>query len=166
LGLHKGRPSYRRSLQALKRTSSTLKDEILTVFYFCRSFSSSWIPIRTENPDPAPVTTLNPDPVTPFNPDPDMDPDPDPQHCFSVQTPLMEHGEGTKPSVPGGYCTVKHLPYSLPFRMLAVEHHRFSQTKSFASLVLSTVLSILVKGRCFFIFTYYLIIISREKVTF
>ncbi len=45
-GLHKGSPSYRRSFQPSKGTSSTSKQEIFNFFYFCGSFLPSWIQIR------------------------------------------------------------------------------------------------------------------------
>jgi hypothetical protein len=44
---HKGRPRYKRSLQLSKRTSSTSKHEISSIFfYFCGSFLPSWIRIQ------------------------------------------------------------------------------------------------------------------------
>ncbi len=48
LSLHKGRPSYRRSLQP---TSSTSNMRLLTItfFYCCGSFLPSWIRIQSES---------------------------------------------------------------------------------------------------------------------
>ncbi len=47
LGLHIGRPSYRRSLQLPKREHPALeKMKFLIFFFFCRSFLRSWIRIR------------------------------------------------------------------------------------------------------------------------
>jgi hypothetical protein len=59
LGLHKGRPSYRRSLQPSKKNIQHFKTwKFCTFFYFCGSFSPSWIRIRIRNlnadPDPDP----------------------------------------------------------------------------------------------------------------
>jgi hypothetical protein len=65
LGLHKGRPSYRRSLQPSKENIQYLKTwKFWTFFYFCGSFLSSWIRIRNLNavPDPDPATQINADP--------------------------------------------------------------------------------------------------------
>ncbi len=51
LGLHKRRPSYRRSLQPSKENIKHFKTwNFLIFFYFCRSFLASWI--RILNPDP------------------------------------------------------------------------------------------------------------------
>jgi len=62
-GLHKRRPSYRRSLQSSKENIEHFKKRNLLFFsYFYRSFLPSWIRIRIANPDPAPVTPLNSDP--------------------------------------------------------------------------------------------------------
>ncbi len=61
LGLHKVRPSYRRSLQLSKEAIQHFKHELLKFFYFCGSFLPSWIRIRIPNPDP--LTRLNPDPI-------------------------------------------------------------------------------------------------------
>ncbi len=64
LGLHKGHPSYRRSLQPSKENIQYLKTwKFLTFFYFCGSFLPSWIWIRIQqlklmrihaDPDPKP----------------------------------------------------------------------------------------------------------------
>ncbi len=49
LGLHKGRPSYRRSLQPSKENIQYLKTwKFWTFFYFCESFLPSWIRIRIQ----------------------------------------------------------------------------------------------------------------------
>ncbi len=53
LGLHKERPSYRRSLHLSKEN----------IQHFCGSFLPSWIRIRIPNADPDPLTRLNPDPI-------------------------------------------------------------------------------------------------------
>ena len=67
LGLHKGRPSYRRSLQPSKENIQYLKTwKFWTFFNFCGSFLPSWIRIRIRNlnadPDPDPATQINADP--------------------------------------------------------------------------------------------------------
>ncbi len=67
LGLHKGRPSNRRSLQPLKENIQHFKTwKFCTFFYFCASFLPSWIRIRISNlnadPDPDPATQINADP--------------------------------------------------------------------------------------------------------
>ncbi len=50
LGLHKGRPSYRRSLQPSKENIQHCKRwNLLTVFYFPGQFLPSWIRIRIGN---------------------------------------------------------------------------------------------------------------------
>ncbi len=60
LGLHKERPSYRRSLQLSKEVIQDFKTWTLKkFFFFCGSFLPSWIRIRIPNPDP--LTRLNPD---------------------------------------------------------------------------------------------------------
>ncbi len=57
LGLHKGRPSYRRSLQLSKENIKHFKTwKFCTFFYFCGSLLPSWIRIRiriygTSNPN-------------------------------------------------------------------------------------------------------------------
>ncbi len=52
LGLHKRRPSYRRSLQSSNENIQHFQNDLLTTFSFCcESFSPSWIRIRTGNPD-------------------------------------------------------------------------------------------------------------------
>ncbi len=61
LDLHKERPSYRLSLSQ-KRTSSTSKNEIKKIFYFCGVFLPSWIRIWMPDPDTDPLNWLNPDP--------------------------------------------------------------------------------------------------------
>jgi hypothetical protein len=66
-GLHKGRPSYRRSLQPSKENIQHFKAwKFWTFFYFCGSFLPSWIRIRIRNlnadPDPDPATQINADP--------------------------------------------------------------------------------------------------------
>ncbi len=49
-GLHKGRPSYKRSLQPSKENIQHLKTwNIFTFFYFWRSSLPSWIRIRIRN---------------------------------------------------------------------------------------------------------------------
>ncbi len=66
LGLNKGRPSYRRSLQPSKENIQHFKTwNCLIFFYFCESFLSSCIRIRIPNPDPDmdPLSWLNPDPI-------------------------------------------------------------------------------------------------------
>ncbi len=55
LGLHKGRPCYRRSLQPSKENI-----QHFLFFYFCGTIFSSWI--RIANLDPDLGTPLNPDP--------------------------------------------------------------------------------------------------------
>jgi hypothetical protein len=64
LGLHKGRPSYRRSLQPSKENIQYLKPWKFWTFkfYFCVSFLPSWIRIRNLNADPDPTTQINADP--------------------------------------------------------------------------------------------------------
>ncbi len=54
IGLHKERPSYRRSLQNAKESIQHVRTwNFLIFFYFCGSFLSSWIRIRfrIRNPD-------------------------------------------------------------------------------------------------------------------
>jgi hypothetical protein len=52
LGLHKGRPIYRRSLQISKENIQHFKTwNFLIFFYFCGSFFPSWIRIRIHWPD-------------------------------------------------------------------------------------------------------------------
>jgi hypothetical protein len=48
LGLHKGHPSYKRSLQASKENIQHFKTHEISLknFYFCGSFLPSWIRIR------------------------------------------------------------------------------------------------------------------------
>ncbi len=59
LGLHKRRPSYKRSLQLSKENIHHLKTwNFLIFFYFWGSFLPSWIQIRIPN------TCLDPDPLT------------------------------------------------------------------------------------------------------
>ncbi len=53
LGVHKGSPSCRRSLQPSKEN----------YLYFCGSFLPSWVRIRFTNPDTDPLTWLNQDPI-------------------------------------------------------------------------------------------------------
>ncbi len=49
LGIHKGRPSYRRSLQPSKENIQYLKTwKFWTFFYFCGSFLPSWIRVRIQ----------------------------------------------------------------------------------------------------------------------
>ncbi len=75
--LHKGRPSYKRSLQLSKENIQYIKTRsFLIFFYFCGSFLHSWIRIRIlitdtdlpdlnesgSNTDPDPSHWLNPDP--------------------------------------------------------------------------------------------------------
>ena len=65
LGLHKGRPSYRRSLQPSKKNIQDFKTwKFCTFFYFCGQFFPSWSRIRNLNadPDPDPATQINADP--------------------------------------------------------------------------------------------------------
>ncbi len=58
LGFHEGRPSYRRSLQPSKENIQRFKRwNLLTFFYFLRSFLLSWIQIRIQG------SPLNPDPI-------------------------------------------------------------------------------------------------------
>ncbi len=54
LGLHKGRPSYKRSLQPSRKNIQHLKRWNFLIFFllFCGSFLPSWIWIRIPNPDP------------------------------------------------------------------------------------------------------------------
>ncbi len=55
LGLHKGRPSYRRSLQPIKENILHLKTwKFLIFLYFC---------VICALLDPDPLTSLNPDPI-------------------------------------------------------------------------------------------------------
>ncbi len=62
LGLHKGRPSYRRSLAPSKQNIQHLKKwYLLPFFYFGGPFLPSWI--RIANPGTDPETPLNPDPI-------------------------------------------------------------------------------------------------------
>ncbi len=62
LGLHKERPSYRRSLQLSKEAIQHFKTwTFQEKFYFCGSFLPSWIRIPSTDPDP--LTRLNPDPI-------------------------------------------------------------------------------------------------------
>jgi hypothetical protein len=68
LGLHKGPPNCRRSLQPSKENiqqwASTSKDEIfITFFLFFWAILPSWIQIWIANPDTDPGTPLNPDPI-------------------------------------------------------------------------------------------------------
>ncbi len=64
LGLHKGRPGYKKKPSALKRENSALQNmKFLNFFYFCGSFFPSWIRIGIPNTDPDPLTWLNPDPI-------------------------------------------------------------------------------------------------------
>ncbi len=61
-GLHKGRPSYRWSLQPVKKNIQHLKTwDFLIFFYYCGSF----LPL-----DPDPDSIPDTDPLTRFNPDP------------------------------------------------------------------------------------------------
>jgi hypothetical protein len=46
LGLHKGRPSYKRSLQLSKENVQHFKTWKFSIFFFCGSFLPSWIQIR------------------------------------------------------------------------------------------------------------------------
>ncbi len=64
LGLHKGRPSYKRSLHLSKENiQHFITWNFLIFFYFSGLFLSSWIRIRIPNTDPDPLTRLNPDPI-------------------------------------------------------------------------------------------------------
>jgi hypothetical protein len=57
LGLHKGSPSYKRSLQLSKIEHPALQNmKSMIFFYCCGSFLSSWIRIRIPNKDPDPLT--------------------------------------------------------------------------------------------------------------
>jgi hypothetical protein len=61
LGLHKGRPSYRRILQPSKENIHHFKTlNFFTFFYFCGSFLPSWIQIwiRILNVDLDPATQI------------------------------------------------------------------------------------------------------------
>ncbi len=51
LGLHKGRPSYGRSLQPSKENIQYFKKWILTFFYFFGSLLPFWIPVRIWIPE-------------------------------------------------------------------------------------------------------------------
>ncbi len=67
LGLHKGRTSYRRSLQSSKENIQHFKTwKFFTFFYFCGSFLPSWIRIRIRNLN----VDLDPDPASQINADP------------------------------------------------------------------------------------------------
>jgi hypothetical protein len=55
LGLYKGRPSYRRSLQPSKRTSSNSKHEISLPYFL-------WVIFALLDPDPDPATQIIADP--------------------------------------------------------------------------------------------------------
>ncbi len=67
LGLHKRRPSYKRSLQPSKENIQHFKTwKFWTFFYFCGSFLPSWIRIRIRNLN----ADQDPDPATPINADP------------------------------------------------------------------------------------------------
>ncbi len=80
LGLHKGRPSYRRSLQPSKENIQHFKTWKLCIFfYFYGSFLPSWIRIRNLNADPDPATQIN------------ADPDPKPCHLMSTQESTSTH---------------------------------------------------------------------------
>ncbi len=69
LGLHKGRPSYRKSLQPSKKEHPALQNmKILYFFYFCGTFLPSWIRIWIQQlkfmrihavPDPQPWSRIN-----------------------------------------------------------------------------------------------------------
>ncbi len=64
LGLHKGRPSYRRIFQPSKKNIHHFKKhEIKKKINFCGSFLPFWIRVRIPNPDPDTdsLTWLNPD---------------------------------------------------------------------------------------------------------
>ncbi len=64
LGLLKGRPRYRRSLEPSKDHIQHFKTwNLLTFFYFCGSFLPSWIRIRIPGPDPDLLTCVNPDTI-------------------------------------------------------------------------------------------------------
>jgi hypothetical protein len=70
IGLHKGRPGYRRSLQHFKTSN------FLSFFYFCGSFLPFWI--RSRNPNPE----SDPDLIeSAFNPDP--------KHCYRSYLPSV-----------------------------------------------------------------------------
>ncbi len=57
LGLHKGRPSYKRTL--LKREHPAFQNMIFLKFFFvCGSFLPSWIRIQIPNTDPDPKPCL------------------------------------------------------------------------------------------------------------
>ncbi len=74
LGLHKGRPSHRKSLQPSKENIQYLKTwKFWTFFYFCGSFLPSWIRIRIRN------MNADPDSATQINADPDP-----PKPCFEA----------------------------------------------------------------------------------
>ncbi len=65
LGLHKGRPSYRRSLQFSKENIQHFKRwKFCPFFYFFGSFLPSWIRISNlyADPDPDPAAQINADP--------------------------------------------------------------------------------------------------------
>ncbi len=63
LGLHKGRPSDKISLQLSKENIRHVKTwNFLIFFYFCGLFLPFWIRIRIPNTDPDPLTWMNPDP--------------------------------------------------------------------------------------------------------
>ncbi len=73
LCLHKGHPSYRRSLQTAKENIQHFNRwNLLTVLYFSGLFLHSWIRIRIANLEPDPGTALN------FG----SNPAPDPQHWW------------------------------------------------------------------------------------
>jgi hypothetical protein len=64
LGPHKGRSSYRRSLQPAKENIQNFKTwNFFNFSYFFGSILSSWIWIWIPNPDPDPLTWLNPVPI-------------------------------------------------------------------------------------------------------
>ncbi len=65
LGLHKGRSSYRRSLQASKKRTFSTSKKFINCFPFFWATSSIGIRISIANPDPDtdPGTPLNPDPI-------------------------------------------------------------------------------------------------------
>ncbi len=68
LGLHKGRPSYRRSLQPSKENIQHFKRwKFCPFFNFFGSFLPSWIRIRIRNlyADPDPAAQINADPCGP-----------------------------------------------------------------------------------------------------
>jgi hypothetical protein len=58
-------PSYRtgEGFSPQKRTSSTSKNGINSIFYVCGSFLPSWIQIQIADPDKDPGTSLNPDSI-------------------------------------------------------------------------------------------------------